>query len=96
MEKSSPLPNEILAEDVTQMSPNSSYDDLNDLTLIPNNNIHHQLEKVSTTKTEKYDMEHGGLEAVGPIQTSKKKKIDPVKSRHYFLTLLPFFFFETF
>ncbi|GAA5798976.1 hypothetical protein HPULCUR_004385 [Helicostylum pulchrum] len=70
MEKSSPLPNEILAEDVTQMSPNSSYDDLNDLTLIPNNNIHHQLEKVSTTKTEKYDMEHGGLEAVGPIQTN--------------------------
>lgn len=91
MEKASPLPNQILAEDVTQMSANSSYDDLNDLTLIPNNNIHHQLEKVCTTKTEKYDMEHGGLEVVEPIQTSKKKTY-AVKSRHYLLTHSLLFF----
>lgn len=64
-------PNEILTEDVTMASARSSYDDMNGLTLIPNTSIQHQLEKICSRKTEKYDAEHGGLEAVEPITTSK-------------------------
>lgn len=71
MEKS--YPNEIYKENVGQSTPRSSmtYDELNDLTLTPNNKNQNNLEKTTSVKTEKYDPEHGGLQAVEPVKTSK-------------------------
>lgn len=75
MEKT--YPNEIYnKEDVVGRStPRSSmtYDELNDLTLTPNNKNHsnlESLEKTTSVKTEKYDPEHGGLHAVEPVKTN--------------------------
>lgn len=72
MDKSNSFPNEIFTENV-EKSPTSTsfYDEANDLTLIANNDIHHELEKIGTTRTEKYDPEHGGLENVEIVKTSK-------------------------
>jgi hypothetical protein len=72
MEKS--YPNEIYAENVEQTTPRSSmtYDELNDLTLTPNKKEHDTtLEKISSMRTEKFDVEHGGLHDVEPVKTSK-------------------------
>ncbi|KAG2213129.1 hypothetical protein INT47_011278 [Mucor saturninus] len=71
MDKPNSFPNELFTENF-EKSPSSTttYDEANDLTLIANNNIHHELEKIGTTKTEHYDPEHGGLENVEIIKTN--------------------------
>ncbi|KAI8367187.1 major facilitator superfamily domain-containing protein [Choanephora cucurbitarum] len=58
-----------LEEDVV-MTPRSSanYDELNGMTLTPHQ--HHDLEKIGTTKTERYDAEHGGLHPIAPQETN--------------------------
>ncbi|KAK4515542.1 uncharacterized protein ATC70_010492 [Mucor velutinosus] len=79
MEKSTRYQNEIFTEDVDRLSQRSSltYDEANDLTLTPyNGNTNSQahptsdLEKVSTVKTEKYDPETGGLDALETHKTN--------------------------
>lgn len=72
MDKSNSYPHELSTENVENLSPSSTstYDEANDLTLIANNNIHHELEKICTARTEKYDAEHGGLGNVEVIKTS--------------------------
>jgi hypothetical protein len=69
MSKHTAYPNEIFREETRRSS--LSYDEQNDLTLTPNNQHSTDLEKISTTRTEKYDVEAGGLQAVEPVKTSK-------------------------
>lgn len=69
MNKHSEYPNNLFTEDTRRSS--LSYDEQNDLTLTPNNNHGSDLEKISTVKTEKYDVEIGVLETVEPVKTSK-------------------------
>jgi hypothetical protein len=69
MIKHTEYPNEIYMEETPRSS--LSYDEQNDLTLTPNNNHSSDLEKISTIKTEKYDVEAGVLETVEPVRTSK-------------------------
>lgn len=75
MNRQNVYPNQQTIEDIdnaaSPRSSTSTYDELNDMTLTPNKNNHLELEKVSTEKTEKYDVEHGGLETVEPVKTSK-------------------------
>lgn len=76
MDNPNSFPNEIFTESVKKSSSSSTtYDEANDLTLIANNVIHHELEKIGTVRTEKYDPEHGGLDHVEIIKTSKVLEI---------------------